>query len=407
MGKLVRYGNQRHVGLLIAVEYAGMEDKQASDEVFRQIRQFQVSGAQARKEVSDLRKPLCPIAQGDYYLKAVRKVLGWHPAAMAISFDDFPATKFDACRQAYGNGDIRYLGKALGKITTDVVNLTRELEPDAAVYILPRFYGAPHWKSHPQALPDLLASSPPSVTVIVAGDPDEPYLKPVRTKNPGRFAFWFNLTSNHMKEKKVWFPTEELAATQPFEKLRGVPGSKVIVNFGSPPEPQLISIVMAGRWLQSRHGFDAAKALADAADNPRIEQYAKLISWETVRESLAWTVLDHLKDRPGLPEQMQKWKRSEEAARRAETLAHGMTGETGRLLALNAERIRRDYAVAQCAGKFAQDPTAASRDALAQAVRGLEEFIKAYPVIANDPKDAEVVSRGFRMFQDFAANAAR
>jgi len=55
------------------------------------------------------------------------------------------------------------------------------------------------------------------------------------------------------------FPTEELSATQPFEKLRGQPGSKVIVNFSSPPEEQRVSIVMAGRWLQSRQSYDAGK----------------------------------------------------------------------------------------------------------------------------------------------------
>jgi hypothetical protein len=40
-------------------------------------------------------------------------------------------------------------------------------------------------------------------------------------------------------------------------------------------------------------------------------------------------------------------------------------------------------------------------------VRGLEEFIQRYPVIANDVKDAEVVSRGLRFFQEYAANPER
>jgi hypothetical protein len=412
--RLIRYSNDRHVGLLIAVEYAGMEDKRASDAAFRQVRLFQISGAEARKKVSELRRPLCPINEGDYYLKAIRRALGWHPAALAVSFDDFPATHFDACRQRYGNGDIRFLGKALGKIATDVANLAHESSAATAVYILPRFYGIPHWKSHPDALPDLLATSPASVSVIIAGDPDEPYLKPLEAKHPQRFTFWFNLTSNHMKEKKVWFPTEELAAVQPFEKLRGKPGAKVIVNFGSPPEPQQISIVMSGRWLASRQNYDGKRALAEAARDllgekagALAQQYARLLPWNMIRESLGWTVLDHLKDRARLPDQIGKWRDAEVAAREAVSVASAIGGQTGHLLVLNAERIQRDYGVAQLVGKVALDPSGSNRDALNSAVRGLEEFIQRYPVIANDVKDAEVVSRGLRFFQEYAANPER
>jgi len=93
--------------------------------------------------------------------------------------------------------------------------------------------------------------------------------------------------------------------------------------------------------------------------------------------------------------------------RQAEPLGRAIGGRIGHLLALNAERIRRDYAVAQLAGKVALDPSRANRDALDAAVSRLGRFIQAYPVIANDAKDAEVVSRGFRFFQEFAAEPSK
>jgi len=393
--RLVRHGRERKVGLAISIEYAGMEDKAASDELFRKVRLFQMSGGQVRSAVSGLRKTLCADGR-EYYLQAARRALAWRPQSLVVSFDDFPP------RQCPDGVEI-YNGKTMAAIASDVAALTH----GGTVYFLPRFYGPTHWKAHPRALPELLENSPATVKVIVAGDPDEAYLKPLRAKYPGRFAFWMNLTSNHMKEKKVWFPTAELSAAQPLDKLRGTADAEIIVNLGSPPAPQRLSAIMAGQWLRRREGFDAAASLADAARKllgaeyaAPIGRYAALIDWPEVSGSLAWNVLPHLKDRAALAAQIRSWQDSAEKAGRASKVAQAIAGEMGRMLVLNAERIRRDYQVAVLAGKMTLDRTPASEASLRQAVSELAEFIQRYPVIENDPKDAEVVARGFRMFQE-------
>jgi hypothetical protein len=295
LGKIIRYGEARRVGIVVELEYAGMEDKAAADRVFRQIRRFEISGAQAQKEVSDLRRPLSPVTQNDYYLKAVRRVFALKPAGLVISFNDFPARECAECRRVYGTDNVLYNGKALAKIARDTDAIRQRLAPDAKLYFLPRFYGLPHWKAHPDALPDLIANSPRSMSPIITGDEDMPYIAALREKYGTQFTFWQNLTSNHMKDKKTWFPVAE------FGSAEGKPRPSVILNLGAPPDPQVLSILMGGAWLWNRRDFQSDEMLEESARlifgpeaAPLIRSYGSLISQPVMWESLGRNIVERV-----------------------------------------------------------------------------------------------------------------
>lgn len=393
-------------GIVISLEYAGMPDRGATDEVFRRVRFFELNGAASRAAVSALRRPLCGPEGREQYLTAARRVLALHPSGLLISFDDFPA----AC----GTGDLRFNGKALGAIAAAVARARDELSPATRVSILPRFYGEPHWKSHPRALPDLLETSPRDVAVVVTSAPEFPYLAAQRRRFGERFLYWVNLTSNHMKEKKSWFPTVELQQPAKPDSVRGQPGAGVLLNLGTPVTPQPLTLSMSGAWLWNRQGFDSAKALSAAARpyGPEaarlLEEYGKCVPWPVIQESLGWNIVTRLKDTPNRAKYLAEWERHAasaaralEAARKMASLRDPRARAIGESLVLTGERLVADYRIALLLGR------ARNKTEIEAELNQLKRFLLRYPVIHNDAKDAEVVARGYRSLREYVDGPER
>ena len=401
LARIIERARAGMTDIVVSLEYAGMPDRKAAEELFRRVRLFELNGAASRAAASSVRKPLCGPEGRNHYLKAARRVLALKPGGVMISFDDFPA----ACDA----GDLRFNGKELGAIATAVVEARDELSPATRISILPRFYGEPHWKSHPRALPDLLETSPREVSVVVTSAPEFPYLAAQRQRFGERFLYWVNLTSNHMKEKKSWFPTAELQAPAKPDSVRGQPGAAVILNLGTPVTPQTLTVTMSGSWLWNRQGFDSAKALAAAARpyGPEavrlLGDYGAHVTWPVIEGSLGWNIIPRLDAAP-----VAEWERHAasaaralEAARRLAALKDPQTRALGESLVLTGERLVADYRIALLLGRRA--PKAEVEAELEK----LKAFLLRYPVIANDAKDAEVVARGFRSLREYVAGPAR
>lgn len=402
LARLIERARAGMTGIVVSLEYAGMPDRKAAEETFRRVRMFELDGAASRAAAGKVRKPLCGPEGLEEYLKAARRVLALKPAGLMISFDDFPAS----C----GGADLRFDGKGLGAIATAVARARDELSTATRLSILPRFYGEPHWKGHPRALPGLLETSPREVAVVVTSAPEFPYLAAQRQRFGERFLYWVNLTSNHMKEKKSWFPTSELQAPAKPDTIRGQAGSGVIFNLGTPVTPQALTVGMSGAWLWNRQGFDSAKALGAAARayGPEaarlIGEYGKLVTWPVIEASLGWNIVARLNGAAPLAE----WERHAasaagglEAARRLASLKDPRARALGESLVLTGERLVADYRIALLLGRGR--PKAEVEAGLDK----LKAFLLRYPVIANDAKDAEVVARGYRSLREYVAGPAR
>lgn len=421
MKELVRYGKNRMVDVMISVEFCGMPRRNQVEEAFRRIRAGGITAGGAHRLASGIRRPLCPVADRQYYLKAIRRALSWRPWSVAVSFNDFPPNRCEACRQAYGTPDIRSSGPAMADIANDVQRVMREAGCDAPLYFLPPFYGAPHWERAPNALPGLVSKGPRGMVVFITGHPDLPQPKALSEQYGARFNYWLNLTSNSARDKKIWFPVDDIDNPGKEASLRGRPGAEVLFNLGAWPGPHMLSAMMGGLWLwngKAAAGRETlekcARELFGPAAAPLVSRYAALVPWPVVWESLGRNIVEHVKGRQGLEAWMQTWERSRLQAVEAGAIARRIAGaggaearELGQLLEWNAERIRQDYQIARLLGGHALSGGVAEIDPLRAALRHLEVFIAGSPVIANDPKDAEVIARGFRNLAEFALAGTR
>ena len=240
--------------------------------------------------------------------------------------------------------------------------------------------------------------------VVATSAPEFPYLAELRQKHGERFFYWLNVTSNHMKEKKSWFPVSELQTPAKPDSARAMAGSGVILNLGTPVAPQLLTVGMTGDWLWNRQGFDGAKALKNAAGQygPEVArlivEYGNLVTWPVIEGSLGWNIIPRLNDASRIAE----WERHAassaralEAARRLATFRNSEVRAIGEALILTCERLLFDYRVALLLGR--KRP----RNEVEIEMEKLKAFLARYPVITNDAKDAEVVARGYRSLREY------
>src|SRR5699024_9828581 len=125
-----------------------------------------------------------------------------------------------------------------------------------------RFYGAIHWKRHPGVLAAFWSHlSNDNVTMVTTANPENDKLQRMRKKHHGKFLYWINLTSNHGKEVKIFFPVKIKTRKTVAARLRS--GSQLLFNLGAPlgGGSSTISVMMCGGWAWNRYADESGVAV--------------------------------------------------------------------------------------------------------------------------------------------------
>lgn len=378
-------------------------------------------------------RPLNPIAEWNRYEKAVRRALSWGPDVIDFSCNDLGALNFPEIQQRYGKKDGRYSGVLMADLLKKVQAIIAEVRPATRLRILPRFYGDVHWQHNPTVLEDFWSHAPSNVTMETTAGLLHPAEIQMRQKYGASFAWWVNYTSNHTKELRVMLDavpkadlTEAVTRLPPKER-------NVVLNLGYPIEPQRTVVLATGEWLWNVKAYDRHRTLARAArivwgegPDSLFLRYADQLDFETIMGSLGMRAAaliapvkkaadeeDAAATQPRLDraEQLSQWKeyeaRAQEAAEVAAKLKQTVTDDelkkVADMLYWNAQRVRLDseIGVMFCSAKDPKDIDASAVEAI---LREHEQILRDhFPVEKNDPKSAEVVTRGIRRIREALA----
>jgi hypothetical protein len=377
-------------------------------------------------------RPLNPMTEWDCYEKAVRRALSWGPDVLDFSCNDLGALRFPEIEAKYGKKDGRYSGVLMADLLRNVQAIIAQVRPATRLRILPRFYGAIHWQHNPTVLEDFWSHAPRGIMMETTAGLVHPAEVQMRAKYGASFAWWVNYTSNHAKELRVMLdaiPNADLSA------IAQLPASErnVVVNLGYPIEPQRTVVLATGEWLWNVKAYDRHATLARAArrvwgDGPDrlFMQYADRLSYETIMGSLGMRAAeliapvkkaadeeDGASTRPTLTreEQLRQWKeyetRAEEAAQIARKLQAMVTNDelkkVADILYWNAQRVRLDSQIGVMFCSVA-DPKQIDASAVEAILQQHEQILREhFPVEKNDPKSAEVVTRGIRRIREALA----
>ncbi len=383
-------------------------------------------------------RPLNPIAEWNRYEKAIRRALSWGPDVIDFSCNDLGALNFPEIQERYGKKDGRYSGVLMADLLKKVQAIIAEVRPATRLRILPRFYGDIHWQHNPTVLEDFWSHAPANVTMETTAGLLHPAEIQMRQKYGASFAWWVNYTSNHVKELRVMLdanPTADLRAA-----VAQLPPTErnVILNLGYPIEPQRTVVLATGEWLWNVRAYDRREMLARAArivwgkgPDALFMRYADYLNAETILASLgmrAAALIAPVKkaaDEEGAAttqpkldraEQLSQWQqyaaRADAAADVAIKLRESVTDDelkkVADILYWNAQRVRLDSAIGVmfCSAK---DPKDIDATAVETILHKHEQILRDhFPVEKNDPKSAEVVTRGIRRIREaLAARAAQ
>jgi hypothetical protein len=370
--------------------------------------------------------PLNPLTEWDTYEKALRRALRWGPDVVDLSFNDLRPVTYPDVLEKYGV-DGRFSGKLMAKLLHKAKAIIAQEKPDTALYHLPRFYGGVHWKQHPRALPELAANAPRDVTVYTTSGLLHPDVAALRSKYGTRFILWVNYTSNHAKELRVILDgSGELDLTGVAEKL---PSSerRVLINFGYPVLPQRTVILATGEALWNGKAYDKDGAFAKAARRVWGEgadilflRYARLLDWDTIIGSLGMKAAALVEPPPAAADEAvanlgkeatspdkeaAKWERyrsrAEGAADVAKALEKAVSDpelkRVADILYWNAQKVQIDSQIGVLLASGLARDKRVDVAAVEKLLKEHERILAGeYPVEPNDPKSAEVSTRGIR-----------
>lgn len=379
--------------------------------------------------------PLNPITEWPVYEKALRRALRWGPDVIDLSFNDLRPVTYPDVLAKYGV-DGRFSGVLMAELLHKAQAIIKEEKPGTRLYHLPRFYGDVHWKQYPRALPELAANAPRGVTVYTTSSLLHPDVMAAREKHGTPFIYWQNYTSNHAKELKVLLSAPAGDDLKPWIEKLPAAERRALINLGYPIEPQRAVVPATGEMLWHNAAYDTQGSLAKAArrvwgagPDALFLQYARLLDFPTVIGSLglnAAAIIDKpkaaadeevsdLKDKETEANLVAKWEgyhsRAVQAAQVAQRLEQSVADaglrRTANILFWNAERVRIDSQIGVLLATSVTQSSRLNTDAIEKLLREEEAILKdKYPVESNDPKSAEVSTRGIRRIRAALKKAA-
>lgn len=362
---------------------------------------------------------LDPVSEWPLYEKALRRALSWGPDIVDVSFNDLPPLNYPDVLQKYGV-DGRFSPALMTEVLEKAKRIVDEVKPGTKLAHLPRFYGEVHWQRYPNALPTLAKSAPAGTLTYITAPLTNPQVAAARAQGRLQFVQWINFTSNHTKELKILL--NNATPTNLRDAVESLPSEsrQVVVNLGYPVEPQRSTILATGEMLWNTSAYDNQASFAKAAlrvwgsSAPTFEEYARQLDFQTVVDSRGINAAELLNrvpkrevsiDQNGAgPNLVARWSDYVERARKAEVLALGLEkSESSPLertaakdLFWNAKRIELDAQIGLAAVQVQAGGTL-DRDAVLALISEAENVLKTnYPVEPNDPKSAEVSTRGLR-----------
>jgi hypothetical protein len=349
-----------------------------------------------------------PLTDWPSYVKATRRALSWGVDALDFSCNDLGPINAPEVIARYG-GDGRFSGKLMAELSHRLEEIIAQQKPGTALYILPRFYGPIHWKQHPKALPDLWAEAPKGLVMSAAGIFD-PAAEAVRKQYRAQFQLWVNYSSNHAKELRVILAGPAAPDVDRVRHELPPPERRVLINLGYPVSPQACVALATGEWLWNGPAYDMFGSLRKAADlvwghqAGQFMQYARLLDWDTVTGSLGLRAAALWAEPAPTAATMQQWQAYSDRAAEALGLARRLRDEgatrelkaTGDNLYWNARRIQLDAEIGLLLLRGKQQGVP-DGDAIKRLLAEEEQILATkYPVEKNDPKSAEVSTRGMR-----------
>jgi hypothetical protein len=376
--------------------------------------------------------PLNPLTEWPVYEKAFRRVLSWSPDAIDLSLNDLGPLNYQNVVAAYGT-DGRYSGRLMAELLVKAKAIIDQVKPGTRLYHLPRFYGDVHWKAHPRAMPDLWENVPAGVVMYVTTNLDHPTLTAMRQQYHASFAQWVNLTSNHAKELRVMLSSQAPPGLK--ESILHLPldERRILLNLGYPIPPQMPIALAGGDMLWNLHDYESERSFANAAREVWGEgpadlflQYARLLDTKTILATLgqqAAAVLNKPKridedaqaigptngKRNAPPANAEQWSQYVDVAQHAASIARELQdavknpqlNAVAEILYWNARRVELDSRVGEILAKAVAKHAPPDRNAVEKLLHEHEQILADhYPVEPNDPKSAEVVTRGIRRIRE-------
>lgn len=238
----------------------------------------------------------------------------------------------------------------------------------------------------------------------------DPAAEAVRKQYGAQFQLWVNYSSNHMKELRVILAGPAAPDIERVRRELPPAERRVVINLGYPVQPQACVALATGECLWNGSAYDMFGSLRKAADSvwgaqsAQFMEYARLLDWDTITGSLGQRAAALFAEPAPTAAMLQQWQAYHDRADKALGLARRLRDEAanrelktvGDELYWNARRVQLD---AEIGLLFLRGKQPGSPDGVAiKRLLAEEEQILAtkYPVEKNDPKSAEVSTRGIR-----------